>query len=84
MFYRDFSSSRGFRFLGYSRHNAANKTLELIKEGGSLGNKTVSSLPDYSSCASHLFACQHKVCAVWTKRQVYWHEVNIARQCRTP
>jgi len=32
MLFRDFTSSRGFRFLGSTRHNTQNKTLELISE----------------------------------------------------
>ena len=44
------------RCVTYPRHNALNKTIELINEN-TLENK------------------KHKVCAVWTKRQVYWHEV---------
>jgi len=68
LFYRDFSSSRGFRFLGYSRHNPINKTMEIIRED-TYANK------------------KHKVCAIWTKRKVYWHEgfeLKFVFRMRTP
>ena len=42
-----------------SRHNAANKTIELINENTMEQKK-------------------HQVCAVWTKRKIYWHEVRAA------
>jgi hypothetical protein len=68
LFHKDFSSTRGWRTLGYSRHNAVNKTLELISEGPLAGKK-------------------HRVCSIWTKQKIYWHEgfeLKFVFRMRTP
>jgi len=68
LFYKSFSSSRGWRFLGHSRHNPANNTMELISDG-----------PFDSKL--------HKVCSIWTKRKIYWHEgfeLKLVFRMRTP